>query len=38
VNWFGNHDLLEGLLGAVLVGGGAFVGSRLILRAAGRGS
>jgi hypothetical protein len=37
VNWFGNHDLLEGLLGAVLVGGGAFVGSRLILRAAGRG-
>jgi hypothetical protein len=36
VNWFGSHDLLEGLLGAVLVGGGAFLGSRLLPRFARR--
>jgi hypothetical protein len=36
VNWFGHHDLLEGLLFAVLVGGGAFVGSRLLPRMTGR--
>jgi hypothetical protein len=29
VDWFGHHDWLEGVLLAVLVGGGAFVGSRL---------
>jgi cytochrome oxidase Cu insertion factor (SCO1/SenC/PrrC family) len=32
--WFGHHDLLEGLLVAVLVSGGAFVGSRLMPRIA----
>jgi hypothetical protein len=37
VNWFGNHDLLEGLLAAAVVGGGAFVGSRLVSRVPGRG-
>jgi len=29
VNWFSHHDLLEGLMLAVLVGGGAFIGSRI---------
>lgn len=38
VSWFGHHDLLEGLLIAVLVGGGAFVGSRLMPRVTGRPS
>jgi len=38
VNWFGHHDFLEGLLIAVLVGGGAFVGSRLMPRMTGRSS
>ena len=33
VDWFSRHDFLEGLLAAVLVGGGAFVGSRLLPRA-----
>jgi len=33
VDWFSHHDALEGLLLAVLVGGGAFVGSRLLPRA-----
>jgi hypothetical protein len=36
VDWFADHDLAEGLLFAVFVGGGAFVGSRLLPRIAGR--
>ena len=32
VDWFSRHDLLEGLLAGVLVGGGAFLGSRLLPR------
>jgi len=32
VDWFGHHDLLENLLFAVIVGGCAFVGSRLLPR------
>jgi predicted CDP-diglyceride synthetase/phosphatidate cytidylyltransferase len=32
VDWFSDHDALEGLLLAVLVGGGAFIGSRLLPR------
>jgi hypothetical protein len=36
VDWFGRHDALEGLLLAVLVGGGAFAGSRMMPRISGR--
>jgi hypothetical protein len=36
VDWFGRHDAFEGVLLAVLVGGGAFVGSRLMPRLGGR--
>lgn len=32
VDWFGHHDAAEGLLMVVLIGGGAFVGSRLVPR------
>jgi len=32
VDWFGRHDALEGVLLAVLVGGGAFAGSRVMPR------
>jgi hypothetical protein len=37
VDWFGRHDPAEGLLIAVLVGGGAFVGTILLPRIANRG-
>jgi hypothetical protein len=36
VDWFAHHDFLEGLLIAVLVGGGAFAGSRLMPRVGSR--
>ena len=36
VDWFARHDILEGPLIAVLVGGGAFIGSRLVPRIGSR--
>jgi hypothetical protein len=32
VDWFSHHDLLEGVLGGVLIGLGAFAGTRLVRR------
>jgi H+/Cl- antiporter ClcA len=37
VDWFGHHDALEGVLMVLFVGGGAFVGSRLMPPIRGRG-